>query len=442
MVLAELLRLYKLMVQYMQIDEGAAIMKKRRVLTILVGLSLILFVVVVLAIVFPSAILRYVFSRIENQTGIALTFDRAYFYLQEGSFLYIDGLTIKRQNHSAGNFDLRADSVNMPAMVPNDFRSPILVITGLNGTYERVGSDPTEESDSFFHALMLINSEIEFIDRTLPEPFQATIKIDKFTVTNTKRRSLLEPYCCMGDGKVSTAAFGVAYAPEGAGRIEMIEVPMTLFAPYAPVLNDIFDSGSMNIFIDDLTDAAQKKLRVQINLLSDCRIKSANQILAPAIQAGLQKMDQFAVPNLVVIKDNIEKLRKFAESERAKLDKVVPIIEQLKFLAPREVREEYEKYKSQYDQAIAAYGKWNAEYDTLLQDLNRVKVNVVEETFQHFITTGLPIEIDVQEVDGEWQYDAYDVVIRLIEKTYRSIILVQFQKRIQDLHDSVGRLLP
>jgi hypothetical protein len=165
-------------------------MKKRPLLTLTIGLSLLLVVIIAAAIIFPSTILRYTFSRIESQTGIALTFDRAYFYLQDGSFLCIEGLNIKRQNHHTGNFDLKAERVQMPAMVPQDFRSPILFISGLRGTYERVGSDTTEEIDPPFHALMLTNSEIDFMDRTLDKPFQATIQIKELTLTNTKRRSL------------------------------------------------------------------------------------------------------------------------------------------------------------------------------------------------------------------------------------------------------------
>ena len=416
--------------------------RKRPIITAVVVLILFLFLLLIAAIVFPEPILRYVFSRIEAQSGTAITFDRAYFYLGEGSILAIDGLALRRENQHGDNFNLRAESVQMPAMVPDDFRSPVLLVSGLRGTYERIGSeensdDQTEQDAINVHALMLLDAEVNFIDRTPAKPFQATVLIEKFSVTNTKKRSLLEPYTCEAIGQIDSARFTVGSAENDQYKIEIAGVPIGLFAPYAPVLDDIFDSGSMNIRIDDLTDRTQKKMRMTIALLPDCRIKPANEILAPAIQAALQKLDQSSLPDLHDLRGKIERLKASSENITAELDKVAKIIDTLKVLAPRDVRESYEKFKNEYERVKAVSDSW----ETLLHDLDQVKVNIVNDTFQHFIASGVPIEIELQEVDGEWQYDGYDVVARLVETNYKAVIASQYERRIQEIRDAVDRML-
>ena len=97
--------------------------------------------------------------------------------------------------------------------------------------------------------------------------------------------------------------------------------------------------------------------------------------------------------------------------------------------------------KSRYDQKTAEYEKWSTQYETLVRDIDRIKLNILEETFQHFIDTGVPIEIDLREVDGAWQYDSYNAAVRLLEQTYRTIIANEFQKRIQEMQGAVGRAL-
>ena len=182
-------------------------------------------------------------------------------------------------------------------------------------------------------------------------------------------------------------------------------------------------------------------MRIAITLLPDCALKSADQLLAPAIQAALQQLDQSSLPSLPELRKKIERLRISADSIRAEIDKVTPIIDALKTLAPRDVREKYEKFKSQYDRAKADYTEWNTKLETLAQDLDRVKVGIVEDTFRHFINSGVPIEIELQEVDGKWNYDAYETVVRLVEKNYRTIVETEFQKRISEIQNAVNRLL-
>ena len=414
-------------------------------------LVVFLFVLLIAAIVFPSPILRVVFSRVEARSGISITFDRAYFYLADGSFLAVEGLALRQQNHHVHNFDLRADRIHMPAMFPNDFSSPILYVSGLRGTYERVGSEPAEEgghqedteSKPFsLHALMLTNAEVNFIDRTLDKPFKATITAEEFCVIHTSRPSVFEPYYLVTAlGQIDSAKLAGATNDEGEQKIELSQVPLGLFAPYAPVLDDIFVSGSVNVHIDDCTDETQKKLRVSIWLLSDCEIKSADEIIAPAIQSALQQLDQSSVLALPELKGKVERLKIFAESLRGDLDRVTQIIDTLKVLAPPNVRQEYENFRSRYDRATAAYDEWNGKFETLVRDLDKAKAGVVEDTFQHFIKSGVPIEIDLQEVEGDWQYDAYDVVVRLVENNYRTFIVPQFRQRFQEIQDAVDRLL-
>ena len=430
---------------------------KRPFLATLSVLFVFLFIALVVAFVLPSVVLRHLFSRVEAQSGIAITFNRAYFYLADGSFLNIEGLAIKRQNHHDMNLDLRAEGVQMPAMFPADFRSPVLLVTGLHGTIERVsstpqaeGSVPANESERreerqegvFIQALILNNSEINFIDRTLAQPFQTTIHVSEFDIFKVDHRSLFEPYVFRGQGQIGTARFAITHNPDDIKQqLGLAEVPFSLLAPYAPVLDDIFVSGSMNIQIDELSDETQKRLRINIWLLPDCRIKSADELLAPALQAALRQLDSSSVPELQDLQRRIERLRTNATSVRGELDRVTQIVDRLSALAPRNVREEYERFRSQYDRAMAAHDEWNARFETLLQDLDQVKVRIVEDTFRAFINSGTPIEIDLHEVDGEWQYDWYDVVIRLIERNYRTIIATQYQSRIQEIRDAVDRLL-
>jgi hypothetical protein len=249
----------------------------------------------------------------------------------------------------------------------------------VRGTIERVGSEENKEKagngskgegEINLHALMLLDVDVVFVDRTPAKTFGTTIQVEKFSATNTDQFSLFSPYTCSGFGQISAAKFGIDYSAEDARKIEITGMPLGLFAPYAPMLDDIFDSGSMNIKIDDLTDATQKKMRIALTLLQDCKIKSADQLLAPAIQAALQQLDQSALPSLPESRKQIERLRLSAESIRAEIDKITPILDTLKTLAPRDVRDKYEKFKKQYDRTKMDYDEWNAKFETLVRDLD------------------------------------------------------------------------
>lgn len=422
---------------------AGTVKRKKRPLWILLSiLSVLLIVVLLVVVIFPSVVLRHIFSRVESQTGIALTFDRAYFYLSEGSFLAIDGLAAKRQNHHDSNFDFTAASVRMPAMVPADFYSPTILVSGLHGTYERVGKDSetttdSTTSDSFVKTLILSDAEIVFIDRTPEKPFRTTIFIKEFWAVCDHRPSLFDPFTCSMQGQIDTAAARVDWTENEKQKIVVSRVPIQLFVPYAPVLSDIFDAGSFNIQVDDLSDETQKKIHIALVLLSDCEIKPADEILAPAIQAALQKLDQSSIPALHDLKGKIDRLKNFMESLHPKLDKVAQIVARLKVLAPPDVRAEYEKFNSEFDRAKTVAESWTA----LMHDLDAIKANIVSDTFQHFVASGRPIEIDLHQENAEWQCDWYDVVVRLVEKNYREIIETQYVKRIQEIRDAVERFL-
>ena len=428
-------------------DKTKTAKKKHPILTSLGVLIVFLFVLLLAAIVFPAPILRYAFSRVEAETDIVFTFDRAYFYLADGPFLVVDGLSIKRQNHPASNFNLRADTVQMPTMVPKDFTSPVLFITGLRGTCERVGIESTDKNESaseerfFLQMIYLRDAEVGFIDRTLEKPFQTMVKIDEFCTMRALRPVLFEPYICTAAGQVSTAKVDVRLPENGSQEIDFSEVPLGLFAPYAPVLNDIFAEGSMNIRIDDLTDKTHKKLRVKITLLPDCEIKPANEILAPVIQEALQALDHSSVPALHDLKGKIDRLKTVSTSLRSKVDKAAPIVGAVLAIAAPNAKEEYEKIKSQYDQITNAYDEWNGKFEMLAHDMDNIKVGIVNDTFRYFVDSGIPIEVELLEVDGEWQCDWYETAIQLIEKHYRTLIAGQYQKRIQEIQESVDRLL-
>jgi len=410
---------------------------KRNSFVTLLNVSLVLLLIAVISlVVFPAPILRIVFSRIEAQSGITLTFERAYFYISDGSFLHIGGLTIQRQDHHAGNFILKAESVQMPAMVPSDFRSPVLYITGLRGIYERVGNDTKSSGGSHIQGVMLKNAEVDFIDRTPENPFQVTVQINDLSLATTRHPSLFESYYIdFVSGRVDSAAL-VGGVEEDRRVFALTEVPLGIFAPYAPVLDDIFVAGSMNIMIEDFTDETQKKLRIDITLLPDCEIKSADEIFAPAIQTALQTLDQSSIPALHNLEGKIERVKTVTESLRVEADRFVQVIDTFRFLAPRDVQEKYDNIKNQYDRARATYENWQS----LQHDIDQVKVRIVEETFRHFVKTGTPIEIELQEVNGEWQYDAYDTVIRLIERRYRAVIAAEYGQRIQEILNAADKL--
>jgi len=421
-------------------------------LTALTLLFVLVFLAVGAVLIFPAPILRLALPYVETKTGIAVTFEKAQFAFgsltnkgADVGSLTINGLTVKRQKQHADNFDLKIEKVEVSLMP-----SGIVQVSGLRGIYERIDNqsidegghreDTTASKKTFINALMLQDAEVDFIDRTLEKPFQATVKVEQFAALNTGSSTLFEPYACLGNGQISSATFAIMQQDDRP-RITLSEIPFGLLSPYAPVLDDIFVSGGMNILVVDLSDEAQKKIRVHILLLPNCRIKSADEILAPAIQTALQKLDQSSIPALRDAKEKIERLKTSSASLRTELDKVAQIIDTLKVLAPRDVREKYENFKSRYDQVTNAYEEWNTKFATLLLDLDRMKVGIVSDTFRHFIESGTPIEIDLQQVNGEWQYDWYDVVIRLIEKNYQTLIATQYQRRIQEIVDSVDRLL-
>ena len=422
-------------------NETKTTKKRHPFFTLLIILSVLLILAFGTLFVYPTPIVRYVFSRVEAESGISLTCDRAYFYLNEGSFLAIDGLTATRQNHHAGNFELRVESVRMPAMVPGDFYEPVLLISGLRGTYERVGDEETTEGEPIVKVLMLTDAEIEFIDKTLEKPFHTTIKIKEFTIAKADFALLFEPYVCMESaGQIDSVTFGIDLT-DGKQRLDMEAVPLGLFAPYAPVLNDIFAAGNMNIRIDDLSEETQKKLRIAVTLLPDCKIKPANEIIAPVIQEALQQLDHSAVPVLRDTKEKIDRLKTTATSLRGKVDKAAPIVGAVLAIAAPNAREEYEKIKNEYDRIANAYDEWNAKFEQLSQDIDKMKVGIVNDTFQYFVESGIPIEAELQQVDGEWQCDWYATAIQLIEKHYRTIVAIQFQQRILEIQESVDRLL-
>jgi len=432
---------------------------KRPFLTTLSVLIVFLLLVLIGALVLPPVVLRHVFSRVEADTGIAITFDKAYFYLADGSYLYVSGLTIKRKNHRSGNLDLEVESIRMPAMFPADFTSPVLYVDGLRGTIERVSSEPAKDgkdneetaSQNFdITALLVRDAQIDFIDQTLDKPFRTTLQLDFFFAhlvgqpSIYERPLLFEPYVYLTEGQIETAKFRtlqVEMQPTLPPYLELTEVPFGLFAPYAPVLDDIFVRGSMNIEVHDLTDETHKRVHVKIWLQQDCRIKSANEILAPAIRMALQRSDQSAMPELQDVQRKIERLKTQAEPVRAELDRVTRVLDSLRVLAPRNVQEEYDKIKSQYDKAMWDYDEWNVKFETLGQDLDRAKNRIVADTFQAFIDSGVPIEVEVLEVDGEWQYDGYAVVVGLVERNYQVILAGEFQRRFQEIRDAVDRLL-
>jgi len=422
--------------------------KQRRIscLSALSILAVLIIVVFMSILLFIAPIMRTVFSHVEAQSGITITFDRAYFTYGEGPFLSFDGLNIHRQNHREENYDLRAANVQVPIMFPADIYAPILFITGLRGTYEKVSDAPTkedEQSNSFHIAqLHLKDVEIEYIDRTLIMPFQTTVMIEESYAIYKDKPVLFEPYLLGGEGKLGPAKFEIKHNKDDLKQtIELTEIPYALLTPYAPVLKDIFASGGMNVSMKELSDDTQKKVRISITLLPNSVIKPADEILAPAIQAMLNKLDQSSIQTLRDIQGNIDRLKKNTESLHAQVNEVAMILDTLKALAPRDVREKYENFKSKYDRAMASYDDSKIKFDTLLRELDQVKLGIVNDTFQYFIKSGVPIEIDLQQVDGQWQYDGYEIVSRLIEKNYQALINDEYKKRIKEVQDSVERML-
>jgi len=418
-------------------------------------LFVLLVVAIVAAVIYPAPILRIAFARVEAKTGIAITFDKAHFILGDRGLVF-NGLAAKRENHHTGNFDVKAQTIAIGYTLSPPSVT-LISLSNLRGTYERVGSDKTEKrvvgdgavkTDNREHktaseslsvkALVVTNVQIDFTDRTLEKPFRTTIQIEQFYAFDADRPWLFEPFVCKGIGQISSADFDIRLTEQPARQqIELSQVPLGLFAPYTPVLDDIFVRGSMNILMDDLSDESQKKIRAAITLLPDCEIKPANEILAPAIQMALQQLDQSSVPALHDLKRKIERLKTDSASIRAELDRVVKIIDTLKALAPRDVREKYEQIRSRYDRIV----EWDAKFETLLRELDQVKVSIVNDTFRHFAQSGIPIEVELQQVDGEWQYDGYAVVVALVEKNYQTLIDTQYRQRIQELRDAVDRLL-
>ena len=409
-------------------------------------------------LLFPAPILRWTLPHVETQTDATLMFEHAYFDFAEW-FLTIDGLSARRQNHHTDNFDLKAEKVRMPVSFLFEPSGQTLFVVGLRGTYERVSSKPAEKKEPgkqkketalenfYVKVLYLRDVQVEFIDRTPVKPFQATIQIREFAASpiqyvEINRHSLFEPYTCITRGQINSAEFDVGITQEsGKQYVWLPNVPLGLFAPYVPVLDDIFVTGSVTIRIDDISDETHKKIHVTFWLRHDCEIKPANEILAPALQTALQKLDHSSVPALHELKGKIERLKTNSTSLRTELDKVAQIMETLKVLAPRDVQEKYDNFKSRYDQITKAHEEWDSKFETLLRDLDQTKVGIVHDTFRHFVESRSPIEVELQQVDGEWQYDAYDVVLSLIENNYRTLIDTQYQRRIQEIRDAVDRLL-
>ena len=433
-------------------------MKRIRRLTY--GLCIVLLIIFVSALVYPAPIFRMVFERIENQTDIAITFDRVYFSydiekepadaLRRGRMTF-KGLNVKRQDHPVFNFNLTAETVQF-AFLP--FRYRHSTVSGLRGIVEKTGerpmnhhTEPEMNNDLMqtFRLRFLEDVEIDFIDRTLAKPFQMTIQIVTASMSQNEANtvSLFAPYVFSGFGQIDSANFVIAregLPPDNfEQQAKITEIPIALFAPYAPVLDDVFAAGTMNMGIEDLSDATQKKIRLAITLLPDCRIKPANEILAPALQIALQNLDSDVLPALLELQNRVVRLRNNSEAIRAELERVTEILDVLRVLAPRDVRERYDNFRARYDRAKTNYEEWNSRVESLVWELDGIKVRVIEETFQRFIETGDPIVMEVYETDGDWQFDAYGMLVHLIESNYRVLVL-EFRQHLREVLNAVDRL--
>ncbi|MCL2005901.1 MAG: hypothetical protein FWG73_07015 [Planctomycetaceae bacterium] len=412
----------------------------------------------------PAPIFRMLFDRVETQTGISITFDRVYILydlqkepadaLRRGRLTF-KGLALKRQNHPVINFDLTAETVRF-SFLPYRYRHT--TVSGLRGTIEKTGSrrdaelsgaESILESDwmDTFRLSRFEDIEVECIDRTLAEPFHTTVRLEFgwISTIGNNTTSLLAPYVMEIHGQIDSAPFFIAhnYPKEQVNILQNARIgriPIALFAPYAPILDDIFAAGTMNIDANDLSDASQKKLRLTITLQPDCRIKPADALLSPTIQTALQDLDDSVLPDLLVLQERVARLRRNTESIRADLDRVSGIIEALRVLAPRDVRQQYDRFRVQYDRAVADYDEWNGRVETLVLELDRIKIRVIEDTFERFIESGNPIVIELQELDGDWVFDANEAVIRLLEDNYR-IMVLELQEHIREVRRAVERLL-
>ena len=126
--------------------EPAPVKRKGSLCLRILGVLFVLLVIaLVAAVLYPAPILRVVFSRVEAETGIAVTFDQADLNLGKHRLL-LSGLTAKQQNPHAGHFDLKAEKVYLffDLFSPSD--SLFFDVYGLRGTYEITGNDPAKKA--------------------------------------------------------------------------------------------------------------------------------------------------------------------------------------------------------------------------------------------------------------------------------------------------------
>lgn len=427
--------------------------KKHYVLSLFGILFLLLLCIVFYFLFFPAPIARFVLARLETKTGIAVTFEKTYFNLGKRALTF-ENVTAKRQNHPESNFDFQAATVHVD--IPPQSKHPngafFLTVSALRGTYERTGKDGRNERkdngnkankpswQSRKKLLCLTDSEIVFIDKTLPQPFQATISFPNFDVTqfpHADNASMFGEYSLRGGGHINaTTFFGIA-----TNESLLQPVPIEMIAPYLPILNDIFLTGSVSINMNDLTTEKQKLVLVKLYFSKDCQFKSADEILVPSIQSALRHLDQSSMPTLPELREKMGHLKTVSQSLRVEIDKVAPIVEALSALAPREVREKYDRLRRQYDRLRNTPDELEAKLNVLLHDLDKMKTNLLADTLQHFIETRTPIEFYAKEIDGRWHADWEDAVVRLIEQNYQTLIADEYQMRIRELLDSVNQLL-
>lgn len=230
--------------------------------TLLISTLLFGLFVILINTVFFDATLRHLMNRIEEKTGISVTYDSAEGNYFSGRITFL-GLKAIRKDHSTSNFDLKTSHVNTDVDMGSIFSSTIriesLEISDLEGSFQRV-APPSESrftSDFEIERFVLDGANIGYEDHSRGEP---SVKAH-LAVKHMDCQKLRGPLAVFDlllrsnmDGAIDGIPVAITTQGDATGRTtawKTGKIPLALVREYVGGPFEWIKSGSVEVDVDD-----------------------------------------------------------------------------------------------------------------------------------------------------------------------------------------------
>lgn len=214
---------------------------------------------VVLNLFFFENTARWLLARAEAKSGIHVTFASADGNLFTGQ-IQLRNATLKRDQHPAATFDLRADTFNIDLRLSSMIFGPQTVqsarVEGVSGQVTRMGK---LQSTSWFSDKKLLieqlavrDATVTWTDQTRPRMTPLKLRVDELTSQNIRSRwvALDLLFKTNGAGAINDSAFTVTRKPVGDGQEtawHFRKLPVAAAAPYVGGPFTLLDDGHIEI---------------------------------------------------------------------------------------------------------------------------------------------------------------------------------------------------